>query len=158
MIGIFPLAVVAVITILICYKFTKNIIASVLLFAVALMACCFIIIRPGVFNVNYATQAYVKYHMEGVKIDCEITDKSDIEELKRILKNSFSNIEAPSSTDPELIYIKFVGNGKSVKLAPHRGYGTILRIDASDRHVYVSKKDKGSFLEILNKYGMPFDR
>ena len=140
----------------IIYSLTKNIILTISLPILVIIIFVIIIFRPALFNADFATRVDVRYHSEDIKIDREITDKNDVKELKRILRNSISYAEAPPTAYTALVSLTLTGDNKTVILCSHRGHGTVMRINESDRFIFVSKKEKDNFLGILKKYGMVF--
>ena len=99
---------------------------------------------------NFATNIFV-----GVSNIITITDENDIAELKKILKGrAFKN--SPACGFSNEISITMEDEKKSIKFCPALDGDPIIRINASDRYIYISKKQRKQLDEILGKYGFVF--
>ena len=135
----------------------------ILLCIIAMILIC----KPRPFNVNFATEVYIycnygdsDYGKGRDVIDCKITDQNDIDELKRILDNKWTDNSVPGCGWHDGVYVKFTDGKKTIKLYPGvDGCGTLsmnVNSDLSIRNFSIKREDQKIFKEIMTKYGMEF--
>jgi len=112
------------------------------------------------FNVDFADKVYLKFHYGETEIDCEITDKNDISELKRLLKtHSYSEKVGGTPACGGFYYkvsLTFQNENEKVMVCPGGDTCGSFRIGESDRYFALDDEDKEKFYSIVKKYGMTF--
>jgi len=126
----------------------KMIIISLSICIVLLIS--YLLFFHNIINSNFATNTFVKFS----NIE-EIIDKDDIGELKQILKGRTFR-DSPACGFSNEISITMSDEKRSIRFCPALDGDPIIRINDSDRYIYISEEQRKRLDKILEKYGMTF--